>query len=153
VSALPQASATDEPGDNLYSMALFASMAEMEKSWGKIDNGDNTTKRTDYHHMVVVRNDALTDGLPSQFDDYQVEYFTPEQLTNRYKSLHKRFAVLEIHPMHSEGPRLKINVSVSYFTYRESKQMFAFSDWSDVEFRFDCEQQRYVISAVHLGGI
>lgn len=55
--------------------------------------------------------------------------------------------------MRNEGGRLSISISVSYFGYRKGKPMFGISDWSDVEFRYACEQQRFVISAIKLGGV
>jgi hypothetical protein len=55
--------------------------------------------------------------------------------------------------MQNEGARLKIEVSVSYVEYRKRRFLLALSDWSDVEFRYDCEKQKYIVSTVKLGGI
>jgi hypothetical protein len=149
-----QASGPSVKQDNLYSMALVASVTEMEKSWGYIDDGDHGRRiRTDYRRMLVRKNPEITDDLPQEFGNYHVEYLDDQALTERYKDMRKEFSVLEIHPVHGDGPRLKIQVSVSWAKSQNRRLILAFSDWSDVEFRYDCEKQAYTISAVKLGGI
>jgi hypothetical protein len=126
----------------------------MEKSWGHIDdsNGGSTIRR-DYRHMLVEKDPEITDRLPSQLGDYRVEYLDKRAQIDRYKKLRKAFPILRIHPMQNEGARLEIEVSVSYFTHEKRRWLFAVSDWSDVEFHYDCEKQKFVVSAVKLGGI
>ena len=152
-SAFPQES-TSPKEDNLYSVALFTSVAEMEKEWGYIDDGDRGNRiRTDYRRALVQKNPEITGHLPSAAGDYHVEFFDERALIESYKSKKKEFSVLEIHPMRNEGKKLKIQVSVSWVKYEKEKLILEFSDWSDVEFRYDCEEQKYVVSAVKLGGI
>jgi len=67
--------------------------------------------------------------------------------------LRKPFAILKIWPMKSQGSRLKIQVTVYWVEYRNSRLYFGLSDWADVEFRLDGETQRFVISDIKLGGI
>jgi hypothetical protein len=150
----PKDGQTPAKKDNLYSVALFASLSEMEKSWGHFDDSeDGSTIRTDYRHVPVEKDPEITDGVPAQQGDYQVEYLNSREQRDRYKKLRKRFAILKIRPMQSDGSRLKIQVSVSYLTYEKHKFMYEVSDWSDVEFRYDCEYQKFVVSSVKLGGI
>jgi hypothetical protein len=132
---------------SLYAQALFASVTEMQKQYGY------QTDAPDYHHMFVSADPSITTGLPAESGDYHVEYLDREGQIQRYRKLRKDFPVLEIHPAHNEGAQLKITVSLSYFSYKRRRSMFAVSDWSDVEFRFDCEKQEFVISSVKLGGI
>jgi len=135
-------------------MALIASMTEMEKSSGHIDDSDGGRGiRTDYHHMVVEMDPEITNNLPSEFGDYRVEYLDRQARIDRYKKLRKQFSILRIHPMKNEGSRLKISITVSYFRYEKGRSIFALSDWSNVEFRYDCAKQDYVIAEVKLGGI
>lgn len=152
--AFAQVSGPSVKQDNLYSMALVASITEMEKAWGYIDDGDHGSRiRTDYRRMLVRKNPEITDDLPPEFGDYRVQYLDDQALTKRYKAMRKEFSVLEIHPVHSEGPQLKIQVSVSWVKYQNRSLVLAISDWSDVEFQYDCEKRAYTISAVKLGGI
>ncbi len=148
-----QAGGTRTKGDNLYSLALFASVTEMEKSWGHIDDSDRGRIRTDYRHMVVEKDSEITDDLLSQSGDYNVEYLDDQALIARFKKLRKEFSVLKIRSVHNEGSRLKILISVYYFKVEKGGLVFEVSDWSDVEFQYDCEKQNYIISAVKLGGI
>jgi hypothetical protein len=135
-------------------MALIASVNEMQKSWGYIDNSANGSRiRTDYNHLMVRQNPEITDELPREFGAHHVEYLDDRALIGRYRTLRKEFSVLEIHAIHNEGPRLKINISVSWVEYRDGRLSFGFSDWSEVEFLFDCEEQTYTITEVKLGGI
>jgi hypothetical protein len=140
--------------ENLYSKALFASIVEMEKSYGHVDDSDLGTRiRTDYHHMLVERDLGITDDLPEQFSEYRVEYLDTQNQIARCKELRKPFAILKIQPVKSQGSRLKIQVTVYWVEYKKSRLYLGLSDWGDVEFRFDCETQSFVISDIKLGGI
>jgi hypothetical protein len=55
--------------------------------------------------------------------------------------------------MQSDGARLRIVISVYYLSYKKHKLLLGLSDWSEVEFRYDCEKQKYIVSSVKLGGI
>ncbi len=152
--AFPQNGGEPAREDNLYSMALFTSLAEMEKSWGQFDDSEGRNGiRTDYHHMLVEEDPEVTGSLPIQFGNFHVEYLDRKAQIDRYKQRGKEFSILRIHPMQSDGSRVKIQVSVSYLTREKHKFLLAISDWSDVEFRYDCESQKFVVSSVKLGGI
>jgi hypothetical protein len=153
-AAFAQASGPPAKPDNLYSMALIASISEMEKEWGYIDDGDRGNRiRTDYHRVRVRKNPEITDDLSSDFGEHHVEYMDDQAMIGRYQAKRKEFSVLEIHPMRSTGSQLKIQVSESWVKYEKGRLILEFSDWSDVKFQYDCEKQAYTISAVKLGGI
>jgi hypothetical protein len=153
-SAFPREAGTPAREDDLYSVALFASIAAMEKSWGHIDDSDGGSgMRTDYRHMIVVKNPEITEGLPQQLGDYSVEYLDDQSLISRYEKLRKEFSVLEIRPIHNTGGKLTIHIAMNYVTHKKRHLNFGISNWGDVEFSYDCENQRYIISAVKLGGI
>ncbi len=153
-SGLPQERPIPAKNDNLYSAALFASLSEMEKSWGHIDDSDGGSRvRTDYRHVFVEQEHEITDRLPTEMGDYRVEYLDRREQMDRSRKLRKEFAILRIHPMQSDGSLLKIQVSVSYLTYKKHKLWLAISDWGDVKFRYDCKSQKFVVSSVTLGGI
>jgi len=150
----PQEKGASAKEENLYSKALFASIVEMEKSYGHMDDSVSGTRiRVDYHHMLVEKDLGITDGLPEQFGQYRVEYLDTQNQIARCKELRKPFSILKIQPMKSEGARLKIQVTVYWVEYRKSKLNHALSDWSDVEFRLNGDTQSFVISNVKLGGI
>jgi hypothetical protein len=154
VPAFPQEGGAPAKGDNLYSAALFASIVEMEKSCGYIDDSIGGSRvRTDYRHTLVEKDPEITDRLPSQLGDYRVEYLDKRAQIDRYKKLRKAFPILRIHPMQNEGARLELEVSVSYLTHQKRRWLYGVSDWSDVEFQYDCGKQKFVVSAVKLGGI
>jgi hypothetical protein len=71
----------------------------------------------------------------------------------RYRKLNNSFEILKISPIRNEGAVLKIVVSTYWFSYKKHRLEFAYSDWSDVHFRYDCEQGAFVIASVELGGI
>jgi hypothetical protein len=140
--------------ENLYSQALFASIHEMEKAWGQIDdNNGGSNTRTDYRHMLVQKDLEVTADLPEQFGDHHVEYLDMQETIARYKKLGRDFSILKIHPMKNEGPSLKIVVSVYWVSFHHGKLGFALSDWSEVEFRFDPDRQNFTLFAIKLGGI
>jgi hypothetical protein len=154
LNGFPTQGQIPEKKDNLYSVALFASVSEMEKSWGHIDDSDGGSRiRTDYRHVLVEKNPEITDGLPSQQGDYRVEYLDSRDRVDKYGKLGKEFAILRIRPMQSDGSILRIQVSVSWVTYKKHRVSLAISDWSDVEFRYDCDNHKFVVSSVKLGGI
>ena len=153
-SVSSQEGAMSAKRDNLYSLALFASLSEMEKSWGHLDDSDNGSNiRTDYRHMLAEKDPEITDGLPSQLGEFRVEFLDDQQQIDRYHQLRKGYSILRIRPIQNDGSTLRVEVSVSYVRFEKSKFIHGVSDWSDVEFRYDCEQQKYVITSVKLGGI
>jgi hypothetical protein len=150
---------TTSEESNLYARALSVTVEEMEKSWGGIDETccvsslRKTRIRTDYHHLIVEKRDPITEGLPARFGDHAIEYLDVGELSARYRKLRKEFAILRINPMRNSGSGLKIQIGVYWFRSNKNHVYYAFSDWSDVEFRYDCENQKWVISEVKLGGI
>lgn len=137
---------------NLYGRALFAGIAEMDKEWGHINTTPDDSIRTDYHHMIVKRSE-MTEGIPGRSGDYQAEFLDARELVARYRKMGKRFAILVLHPIKNDGPTLAVNIGVFWFSHKKTASSYAFSDWSDVEFRYDCEKRDWVIAKVKLGGI
>src|SRR5215467_464704 len=128
-----------------YFKALFASIAEMDKSYALIDDSmDGSRMHTDYHHMLVQEDSGITEGLPKQFGDYHVEYMDTGQLTARSKKLKREFSVLKIQPTKTAS-----NVMVSRY-WISGRLNLALSDWSQVKLQYDCGKQIYVVSDVKL---
>jgi hypothetical protein len=153
LNALSQSLSSSGKQQDLYAMALAASLSEMQKSWGHLNLGNSGRLNPDYHHMVVWKNPEITDGWPDHFEDYEVEYLDSRGLMDRYDAIHKEFVVLEIHPMRTDGEELKINISASWVSKRKRRLLVGISDWSDVQFKYDPSTHSYVISSVKLGGI
>jgi hypothetical protein len=139
--------------DDLYARALEASIVQMDKQWGHINDSFGGRIRTDYHHLKVEKDPQITDELPLEFGDRSVEYLDEHSLIERWKKLGKSFSVLKIRPIRNHIDLLKINITVYWVSYEKERLVFALSDWSDVEFRHDCEQKKFVITSVKLGGI
>jgi hypothetical protein len=152
-TAIPQAAPVPAK-DNLYSLALQASILQMEKEWGHL--GHSALEEgipTDYRRMIVQKDQIITDGLPTAFQNHSVEFLDDQELIGRYRKLNNSFEILKISPIRNEGAVLKIVVSTYWFSYKKHRLEFAYSDWSDVHFRYDCEQGAFVIASVELGGI
>ena len=140
--------------DNLYYRALFASLDKMNKEWGHIDDTVLSSRiHTDYHNMIVEKNRNITEGLPSQFGEYRVEYLDSQELIDRYKKLRKEFAILVVYPMVNDKERLEITFNVYWISYGKRMLSYGLSDWSKVYFRYDCEKREYIVDEVKLGGI
>ena len=137
---------------NLYATALFASLDKMAKDWGGINDASDHTIRTDYHRMIVEKDD-VTESLPDSLGEYRVEYLDEDELIARYRTLSKEFAVLRIHPITNDGVKLGIKIALYWFSYKKKTLTFALSDWSDVEFHYDCEKHTWMIDEVKLGGV
>src|SRR5215467_533830 len=154
VSVSAQSEPSKNAENNLYSVALKTSILQMEKDWGHIDDSVRGEEiRTDYRHMIVEKDSLITDGLPAEFDDHSVEYLDHEGLVARYRKLGKSYATLVIRPIQNEGAMLKVAVVVYWVSYKKHRLALGLSDWSNVEFRYDCDQQQFVVSSVKLGGI
>ena len=138
--------------DNLYATALFASLDKMAKDWGGMDDSSDRRIRTDYHRMIIEKND-VTENLPESLGAYRVEYLDEEALIARYRKLGKEFAVLGIHPIRNNGAKLGINIALYWFSYNEKTLTYALSDSSNVEFHYDCEKHTWLIDEVKLGGV
>ena len=146
--------AASEKERNLYSEALLASVAEMEKSWGKQDVSFGGSRlRTDYHHMLVEKDPSITNALPTQEGDFQFEYLDLQSQIERYKRLKKEYSILKIHPIQVDGSRLRIHVAQNWIEYKKGRLFEGISDWSEVEFQFDCGKNGFQVTSVKLGGI
>ena len=143
---------TPRSQDNLYATALFASLDKMAKDWGAIDDGSEHAIRTDYHRMIIEKND-VTEKLPESLGAYRVEYLDEDELIARYRKLNKEFAVLRIHPITNNGVKLSINIALYWFSYKEKTLTYSLSDRSNVEFHYDCEKHTWTIDDVKLGGV
>jgi hypothetical protein len=140
--------------NNLYSMALKTSILQMEKEYGHMDDsvlGENM--RTDYRHLIVEKDPLITDDLPTEFENHFVEYLDNQGLVERYKKLGKSYAVLVIRPIRNEGATLKIALVVYWVSYKKRRLQLGLSDWGEVEFRYDCDKQQFIVSSLKLGGI
>jgi hypothetical protein len=137
---------------SLYSVALFASLEQMDKEWSHINDAYSGRIRTDYHHMIV-HTDATTYEIPASWHGYNVEYLDDAELRARRKTLGKDFASLRVFPLRNQGEVLTIQVTVYWVGLKKKMLMFGLSDWSNVTFRYDCEKKEFVVSGVQLGGI
>lgn len=139
---------------NLYATALYASLAEMDKSWGRQRNSVDGRPLSEYYRKMPVMSDfAITEGLPTQQGDYHVEFLGSAALIQRRRRLHKDFPILRLFPIRVEGRFLKIHVAENWVGLKGGMLTEAISDWSDVDFQFDCEKQVFVVGGVKLGGI
>jgi hypothetical protein len=143
---------TPQNQQNLYATALFASLDKMAKDWGGINDASDHTIRTNYHRMIVEKED-VTESLPESLGEYRVEYLDEDELIARYRNLGKEFAVLRIHPITNDGVKLGIKIALYWFSYKKKTLTFALSDWSNVEFHYDCEKHKWMIDEVKLGGV
>jgi len=156
VCASAQSNPSETNANNLYSLALKASILQMEKEWGHLGHGaleEETRIPTDYRHMLVLKDPVITDDLPTMFKDHSIEFVDDQELIDRYRKLNKSFAVLRIDPIRNKDNALEVVISTDWFSYKENRLEFAYSDWSAVEFRYDCKRGAFVTSSVKLGGI
>jgi hypothetical protein len=153
VQAAISQTAQPASNDNLYARGLQASILEMEKQWGHLRYGPEEGLTPDYRHMMVQKDPIITDKLPAAFENHTIEYLDDAGLISRYHQLDKSFMVLRIAPISNDGNTLKVTVSTYWFSYKKHRLLFGYSDWSEVEFRFDCKADGFVISSVKLGGI
>lgn len=150
----PHAMAWQGTTESLYTRSLLASLNEITKRWGNIDDSSAGTRvRTDWNNVTVEKFPEITDGMPARIDEFRIEYADLPALIDRYKRLRKEFSLLVAHPMTTEGPRLKLSYSISWFKYEKGKAFFGLSAWSIVYFRYDTNAQKYVVDEVKLGGI
>lgn len=145
--------ASAPPKDDLYSLALQASILQMEKEWGQLGPNAFEGIPPDYQHMIVQKDPPITDKLPTDFGGRSIEYLDSQELIDRYRRLSKPFVTLRIGPIRNEGAVLRIVVSTSWFSYKKHRLLFGYSDWSDVEFRYDCEHGTFAVASVKLAGI
>src|SRR5215831_13000398 len=140
--------------DNLYSVALKTSILQMEKDYGHMDDSVlGERMRTDYRHMIVENDQLITEGLPTEFENHSIEFLDRQGLIQRYRKLGKPYATLVICPIQNHDKTLTIAVVVYWVSYKKDRLELGLSDWSNVEFQYDCDKQRFVVTSVKLGGI
>lgn len=154
VSLSAQSNQSPANDNNLYSLALKTSILQMEKDYGQSDDSVMGERmRTDYRHMIVQKDPLITKDLPTEFGNHVIEYLDSDELMERFRKLGKSYSVLVIRPMRNEGTALKVAVVVYWASSEKGRFELGLSDWSDVEFHYDCQKQRFVVGSVKLGGI
>ena len=148
-----QSAASPRKG-KLYERALSATITEMEKAYGDIDDSSlGTNIRTNYRHLPVEKRDEITEDLPTQFGKHEVEYLDIQGLMDRYGRLGKRFAILRIFPIRDSDEFLEVVIGFYWFSLEDKKPVFALSDWSIIKFRHDCANHIWILAGVKLVGI
>ena len=109
--------------------------------------------RSNWNNVTVEKFPEITDGMPTRLDEFHIQYADIPLLIDQYKKLRKEFSLLVPHPMTTEGRRLKVSYSVSWFKFENGKASFGLSAWSTVYFTYDPNSQQYVVDEVKLGGI
>lgn len=98
--------------DNLYSRGLKACLEKELASYRDFSSRD-------LRNVLVVKDDKVTYGLPSQFGEIKVEYLNLYELAQRYmsrksdKDSRKEIPVIEISAIFDEGENM-------FFSYRNS---------------------------------
>ncbi len=148
------ATAQSDSTEDLYVIALEASLMQMAHEWGTIDDSNAGKRvRTDYRSVVVKIDQVIPSGLPVQVGSSQVEYLDHDELVQRAKRLRRPFAILEGVPMTVEGSTPVVTYRQLWVTFRKGMLHLGLSAWSKVYFRFDCQGNRFVVDRVQLGGI
>lgn len=147
--SLAQNSGSAPKQDNLYAAALYASVAQMEKEWARTEHTPEDAIHPDYHHMIVKQSE-MTEKLPVKAGDYEVEVLSPRELVERYRNSRKSFPILVLHPMENEGAALTVNIKLFRFSHKRTASSYVFAGSSDVEFRYDCEKNEWVVAKVQL---
>ena len=147
-------SATPRGSANLYERALAASIEEMARAYGHIDDSyGGEFIRTDYRHLVVEKNEVITDDFARLLGEREVEYLDHRDLVTRARHLRKPFAILVGRPMVNEGSWLVIIFEKPRVSYKRGTLRYAMSDWSTVYIRYECDPVNdFIIDHVTLGG-
>jgi hypothetical protein len=150
----PQATAWQGTSESLYTRSLLASLNEISKRWGNIDDSlSGNRMRTDWNNVTVGKFPEITDDMPTRLEEFRIEYADLPALVDRYKRLRKEFSLLVAHPMTTEGSRLKVSYSISWFKYEKGNASYGLSAWSIVYFKYDTNTRQFVVDEVKLGGI
>jgi hypothetical protein len=150
-----QANKKSENEINIYQIALLASLDEISKLVGDIDDSNYGKRiRTDFNNIIMMKNPEITNDLPEKLGEHHIEYLDSQQLIERFKRTKKKFSILEASPAQAKGSRIVITFSLKWvsYDYKKKKLSLAWSDWSNAYFRFDCDQKIFVLDEVKLGG-
>jgi hypothetical protein len=143
--AFPQMPAT--PEGNLYLKALSACVEKQAQEY------KNLGGERDYQNRIVERNLFLTEKLPMQIGEYQIEYLDANELTARYKRSRKPLPILSVRPMVNEEGMLKIGLAEYWFSYEKRALTYSLEGGCNVFFRYDCERKVHVLDRVDLWGV
>ena len=142
----------DEPVEKttgLYERALLAAAEAQAKAYGHL-------RGRDYYDLTVVR-DSLTESLPSKVGPFRVSLVGSLGLRERF-SKQGSVPVLELSAAQLRGEALVVRVTNYQFTLRRRLlrhpvEEHGLEGGAEVEFQYDCSQQRFVVSKVRLWGI
>ena len=135
---------------DIYAMAVRAAAEEKARAYSKLKGYDLFN--------LVFRKGSTTDRLPAEIGHFHLTVLDYNGLRDRYRD-HGTFAVSEVFPARIDGTGLRVNITDSWYSYRNGfifhrgSHMFAEEGGAEVFFRYDCEKQGFVVDHVSLWGI
>ncbi len=148
------ATARQPPQESVYAKGLVASLAEMTKRWGHIDDGNGGARvRTNWKEPIVEAKAGFPKDLPERIGDVLVRYLDQNELIEQFKKLQKPFAFISINPMTTERERLVIRYGMSWFSFEKGIARYPTPDASVVFFKLDSARREYVVDEVRLVGL
>jgi hypothetical protein len=134
--------------NNLYVKSLFACLDARAKAYS-----NQTNSRHDFFNVIVEQDDLITREFPNQLGAYRIEYLDAQALVDRYKAKKASFPIIVTRPMKNEEAKLAIGFAAYFFSYGKKSRIYELEGGCDVELRYDCAKQDYVIEKVSLSGI
>lgn len=153
ISALPrEVIAQAFAHDNLYYQALLATLEKKKSIYADRIN------RSEYETIVVAHNvsgvpHVWFKDLPSKIASYPIEYLGPDELSQKYKKLKKKFPILVVRPMRNDGASIKIEITDYRFDFSDKRNGYSLEGGTVITFHFDCDKGFFVLADAEVWGV
>ena len=149
LAAIARSSGPDTSANNLYHVALAAYLEKRNEMY----EGNADLRKRDYLNVFVEQDIFLTEGLPTSIGRNKVEYLDYEARIQTFKKLRGEFTLVVVRPMKNVGDKLVVSFGEYLWRHNKNSSNYALSGGALVYLKSDCENHRFVVDGVELGGV
>ena len=105
--------------------------------------------------IFIERNNSITEKLPKQVGRRQVIILTSENQKDIYKEHHNKIRHVKIFPARTTDDMIEINFTPYFGEFKGKRKGYflAVSDWVIIQFKFDCNERKFIYFNTKTGGI
>ncbi|MDD5508027.1 MAG: hypothetical protein PHD25_06805 [Bacteroidales bacterium] len=105
--------------------------------------------------LFIENNDGITEKLPSQIGKRKITILTWNNSKEVYKRNNNKLNHIKIFPARINEDKIEIRITPYHGEYntRRNKLSLSLSDWVIIQFKFDCDKNKYVYFGTTGGGI
>jgi hypothetical protein len=134
--------------DDLHLKALRAYLESASARYA------NLRTARDYKNLIIEKDERITSSLPTRIGSCQVSFRDISELFPQFKKEKQSIPITRIHPIKSRGSSLVIRFTEHWLSFRKKNRIeIALEGGCEIELKFDCSTQAFLIGEIKFWGI